>query len=175
MSGEEGGEEGGEGLPAAAGGVGREGRRPASSGSLKLSGKAGQKKAESGLRKERAGEGSQREEDDKTRRRLSEEDRLRLEEQASWSKEPDFFADMAPALPKATGPVLEPGQGLSSRASLQYQPWEAEEVGNMHIPSSYSYISRPTIHRKEMAGEAGMTSSTEYTHTQSFSKRFDEF
>ena len=66
------------------------------------------------------------------RARLSEEDRLRLEEQASWSTEPDFFADMTPAVGKkslslrsATKVSMETER---TKPSLQYQSTGTEEV-----------------------------------------------
>ena len=65
---------------------------------------------------------------------LSEQDRQRLEEQAAWSMEPDFFADMTPSVAKTTsGSTL----GVESRepptklSSLQYQLQPTEEVRNM--------------------------------------------
>lgn len=77
------------------------------------------------------------------RGRLSEEDARRLEEQASWSMEPDFFADMAPIIAAPTtktGPAStqrsggveasSPGaeSGAGSSTALQYQPPEQENV-----------------------------------------------
>lgn len=85
------------------------------------------------------------------RGRLSEEDTRRLEEQASWSMEPDFFADMAPviAAPAAkttpTAPqrsdgveVSSPGaeSGVGSSTALQYQPTEQENVSMSLCPES---------------------------------------
>lgn len=80
--------------------------------------------------------------------RLSTEDIQRLEEQASWSKEPDFFADMEPSIMKHTGvdsqrsPVgssaqrssagnnspRSPASSNSQLTSMKYQPTEQEEV-----------------------------------------------
>lgn len=67
-----------------------------------------------------------------TRTRLSEEDRLRLEEQATWSREPDFFADMTPTVGKkslslhnATKVSMETER---TKSSLQYQSTGTEEV-----------------------------------------------
>ena len=84
--------------------------------------------------------------------RLSTEDIQRLEEQASWSKEPDFFADMEPSIMKHTGvdsqrsPVgsstqrssagnnslRSPASGNSQLTSMKYQPTEQEEVRQYH-------------------------------------------
>ncbi|CAI8058055.1 Protein-associating with the carboxyl-terminal domain of ezrin [Geodia barretti] len=66
---------------------------------------------------------------------LSEADRLRLEEQAAWSTEPDFFADMAPSVAKKTGVsaslggVESPTLTTKQSSSLQYQPAEEEKEG----------------------------------------------
>jgi len=80
--------------------------------------------------------------------RLSTDDIQRLEEQASWSKEPDFFADMEPSIMKHTGvdsqrsPVgssaqrssagnnspRSPASSNSQLTSMKYQPTEQEEV-----------------------------------------------
>ena len=63
---------------------------------------------------------------------LSEADRLRLEEQAAWSTEPDFFADMAPSVAKKTGVsaslggVESPTLTTKQSSSLHYQPAEEE-------------------------------------------------
>jgi len=78
----------------------------------------------------------------------STDDIQRLEEQASWSKEPDFFADMEPSIMKHTGvdsqrsPVgssaqrssagnnspRSPASSNSQLTSMKYQPTEQEEV-----------------------------------------------
>ena len=71
--------------------------------------------------------------------RLSAEDIQRLEEQASWLKEPDFFADMEPSIMKHTSVESQrsPGSSSSQRSpagsnsqqtSMKYQPTEQEEV-----------------------------------------------
>ena len=72
------------------------------------------------------------------RARLSEEDRVRLEEQAAWSREPDFFEDMTPSVVKTIPPTWSglhdnsvvtrkvSGTKSSSSSLLQYQPTETE-------------------------------------------------
>lgn len=65
-----------------------------------------------------------------TRARLSEEDRLRLEEQAAWSKEPDFFADMVPTVAKKSPPLHNASkvsmETEKTKSAFQYQPPETE-------------------------------------------------
>ena len=81
------------------------------------------------MAKNETNESSQNEGWDK--QKLSEDDQLRLQEQASWSKEPDFFADMMPVVTKTSDP-LESGPEMGEnigKSSLQYQPLEIEEVG----------------------------------------------
>ena len=73
----------------------------------------------------------------KSKNTLSEADRVRLEEQATWSREPDFFADMGPSVAKTTGvssPVLsgvESPTPTTKSSSLQYHHTAKEEVSIM--------------------------------------------
>ena len=98
-------------------------RSSRSSGSLRLG-------TSSGKRKEERREVKRTAEKDSgswSRARFNEEDRLRLEEQASWTREPDFFADMTPAVAKTT-PSLGLGAKTTptSSSALQYQPTKTE-------------------------------------------------
>lgn len=62
---------------------------------------------------------------------LSEADRVRLEEQAAWSREPDFFADMTPSVAKKSLPTSATKFSMETertKSSLQYQSTGTEEV-----------------------------------------------
>ena len=64
---------------------------------------------------------------------LSTEDQERLEEKATWSIEPDFFADMAPAISKKNPPQplsTKKQHSASKLSSLKYQP-SGKEVGTV--------------------------------------------
>ena len=85
----------------------------------------GEKKKEMvGQKKEMVGG---REKNSWSRSRLSEADRQRLEEQAAWNTEPDFFADMTPTVTKTTSSLgVESPTPAGKSSSLQYQPTEQE-------------------------------------------------
>ena len=75
---------------------------------------------------------------DSLKGRLRPEDIQRLEEQASWTKEPDFFADMEPSIPTSGKHVESPkspasatkSDGHSLLSSMKYQPSQQEEVSD---------------------------------------------
>ena len=62
---------------------------------------------------------------------LSEQDRQRLEEQAAWSMEPDFFADMTPSVAKTTSGSTLGAESREPPTKLQYQLQPTEEVRNI--------------------------------------------
>ena len=108
-------------------------------GAMKLGGGRVGKRQEEGEGREAAGvRGRDRGRDSSwSKATLSEKDRQRLEEQAAWSMEPDFFADMAPSVAKTTSPTVAKttSPGIQSResattatklSSLQYHPQPAE-------------------------------------------------
>ena len=87
---------------------------------------------------------------------LSEADRLRLEEQAAWSTEPDLFADMAPSVAKTTGVSASLG-GVESptpttkSSSLQYQPAEQEvRAGLCNMYRAGKNIHQSFLHKKKL-------------------------
>lgn len=111
---------------------------PSRTGGMKLSGSlklgSGRPRTKEGGKVNSSDKNKDREQSvgSSARARLSEEDRLRLEEQASWSREPDFFADMTPAVGKkslslrsATKVSMETER---TKPSLQYQSTGTEEV-----------------------------------------------
>ena len=75
---------------------------------------------------------------DSLKGRLRAEDIQRLEEQASWTKEPDFFADMEPSIVTSGKHVESPkspasatnSDGHSLLSSMKYQPSQQEEVSD---------------------------------------------
>lgn len=90
-------------------------------GALKLDGSGGKARSKEGGH-DRGVSGSEKTEGAKGAR-LSEGDRLRLEEQAAWSREPDFFADMTPVFAKSSASKKV---SVANKSSLQYQPTKME-------------------------------------------------
>ena len=123
-------------------------------------------KAENGQRKEG-------EEHGWARSTLSEADRQRLEEQATWSTEPDLFADMAPAIAKSNPSSslrlgIHGGTQVSmstekTKSSLQYHPPENEVREYWCVCVCVCVCVHAIVffssRRKEVAGMAGMTSN----------------
>ena len=109
-------------------------------GALKLGGKTRNKEEKKKTEEEevRVKGGRERRKGDSVRGRMSDKDVQRLEEQAAWSREPDFFADMMPTVAKSD-PLLQTSserpltlqpKAAGSLAALEYQPTGTEEVRN---------------------------------------------
>ena len=114
-------------------------------GALKLGGKTRNKEEkerekteEEGGEEVRVKGGGERRKGGSVRGRMSDKDVQRLEEQAAWSREPDFFADMMPTVAKSD-PLLQTSserpmtlqpKAAGGLAALEYQPTGAEEVRN---------------------------------------------